>query len=163
MREVAYTSWISPGLRRLSMSDLLHPSVPPPAADCPPPLDGTLRIAMASLGRCRRSVCALPLFAPSERLHRGLIALVAWYERLCEDDRYTNDALDEGLRALARITVSPKTSTIPSVIVSARAVRVAEELVAYRRAMEPDPTALEAAMVDLMIAMRRTKSRPAPG
>jgi len=129
-------------------------------ADCPAPLDGTLRIAMASLSRCRRSVCALPLFAPSERLHQGLGGLVAWYLRVCEDDRYTNDAPGEGLRALSRLMTLPKTSTITSVLLSGKAVRVAEELVFYRRTSdperEPDPTPLLAAMSDLMRTMRKT-------
>ncbi|HXX90473.1 MAG TPA: hypothetical protein VEI83_09655 [Acidimicrobiales bacterium] len=145
------------------MNDLLRTPVGPPGGDCPSPLDGTLRIAMASLGRCRRSVCALPLFAPAERLLRGLNGLVAWYQRVCEDDCYANAAPSEGLRALSRMSRDPKTSDLPSVIVSTKAVRVAEELVAYRAVMgvggEPDSSALLGAMEELVVAMRKTRRR----
>ena len=147
------------------MEDLLRPHVGVSDPDCPPPPDATVRIAMASLGRCRRSVCALPLFAPFERLLRGLNGLVAWYQRVCEDDRYTNAAPVEGLRALSRMLTDPKTSDLPSVAVSAKAVRVAEELVAFRGATdlgaEPDLSALQGAMEELVVVMRKTR-RPLP-
>ena len=143
------------------MKDLLHHPKNTTSVDCPKPDDGTVRIAMASLTRCRRSVCSLPLLAPSEPLHRRLAGLVAWYQRVCEDDRYTNDAPKEGLRALSRMAMLPKTSDMPSVIVSAKAALVAEELVLYRRAVdlggEADPTLMHATMSDLMVAMRRTE------
>jgi hypothetical protein len=127
--------------------------------DCPSPRDGDLRVAVAALWRCRRSVRSLPLLAP--RLSRSLGGLAAWYERVGEDDRYANAAPAEGLRALERMSMHHETSALSAVVVGHRAVAVANELVAYQRQVDAgdsgDPIALQVAMSGLAVAMRSTK------
>jgi len=126
------------------------------------PRDGLESFALASIQRWRRIVIPLPLTAQSEDQETKLRGLVAWYERVCGDDRYSSAAPVEGIEALLAIALG---STLHDLFVSMarEAIRVAEELVRYRQLMRDsgraDPRSREIARARLELSISTARER----
>ncbi|HXW80301.1 MAG TPA: hypothetical protein VEJ84_12425 [Acidimicrobiales bacterium] len=126
------------------------------------PRDGLESLALASIQRWRRIVTPLPLTAQSEDQEKKFRGLVAWYERVCADDRYSSAAPVEGIEALLAI---PLGNTMHDLFVSMarEAIRVAEELVNYRRLMSEsghaDPRARDIARARLELSISTARER----
>lgn len=93
-------------------------------------------IAVAGLGRWTRFVRPLPLLSLSDGQHRSLNTLVAWYERVCADERFANPPPTDALQALALLLPGLPPSSAETLVIARGAIRVAEELVDYRRLLE---------------------------
>ena len=89
-------------------------------------------LALASIQRWNRFVRPLPLSAQSEEQQRQFRGLVAWYERVCADDQYSNSPPVDGIEALFAM---PLECTLHDRFLSVvrEAIRVAEELVRCRQ------------------------------
>ena len=119
-------------------------------------------LALASIQRLRRVVSPLPVSAQSEDQQRKFRELVAWYERVCVDDRYSNPPPVDGVEALFAM---PLGNSLHDRFVSIvrDAIRVAEELVRYRQLVgnfvRADPRSCEIARARLELSILSTRAR----
>ncbi|HXX90961.1 MAG TPA: hypothetical protein VEI83_12155 [Acidimicrobiales bacterium] len=90
---------------------------------------------------------------------RGLGCLVAWFERVGNDEHYADPAPTEATAALTQMSRQGRFATIHTVVVGRATLRVAQEVVAYRWAIqcgsEVDEEALERAEGQLLEVLRR--------
>lgn len=136
------------------------------AGDCPdfpdpsPSLEQVTRNAVAALERWRHWVRSLPRVANGE--HRvALQGLVAWYERLCVDDRYANPPPVDGMDALFQTEQERSSATAKELVAARWAVRVAEELVNCRQVVNQagDEAAITVGVSRLEMALHGAHER----
>lgn len=113
-------------------------------------------VARSALDHWRHIVRASLLTAPLDGVQSALRGLAAWYERMCIDPDHCNPAPPEGLAAsvaLERTAVGPTERRIE---VTHWAVRVAQELAAYRAQFSStgeSPVAIGLALAKLDVAL----------
>ena len=93
--------------------------------------EATTRMAVAAMERWRLSVRSLPTLSSEHESPLG--GLVAWYERVCVDERYAIPPPVEGMDALFVIEQERSAAAARGLVVARWAVRVAEELVLCRQ------------------------------
>ncbi len=90
-------------------------------------------LARAGLERWARYVRLIPLVAVLEEHRQALRTLVNWYERVCSHDDFVDEVPTEGEGVLSDLGLSHLRSASDPFAVAQAAVRIAGELVDYRR------------------------------
>ena len=93
--------------------------------------------ATVVLGRCLALVGALPQLVGAQQHEAVVRELVTWYERVLADDEYRAEPPTQGLDALVDelVHVSIPPSDYAELAKGRSAIRVAEELVSWRRSL----------------------------
>lgn len=90
-------------------------------------------LARAALERWSRFVHLLPSVAVLETHRDALRALVSWYERVCDDENFTDPPPGDASDVLSEIGLSHLRPASDPFAVVQGAVRIAAELVDYRK------------------------------
>ncbi len=92
-------------------------------------------LARSALDHWKPAVRGIPFLDPSGETSAALSRLVDWYERICIDDLYNKPA---PLACLDALIVIERSHSSRRVVMTHWAVRVAQELVEYRRELRND-------------------------
>jgi len=126
---------------------------------CDPPESAqTVRTAVAAMERWRHWVRSLPVMAGEE--HRtALRGLVAWYERVCADERYASFPPVEGMEALLLVEHERSGATARGLVAARWAVRVADAVAKCRQVSDGDDQARVVALAKLEVALHEALAR----
>ena len=96
-------------------------------------LERVAHLARAGVERWERHVRLLPLAPMTDSCRLALRGLVAWYERVCVDERFIGDPPEDGMDALSQLGQSHVRPPSDPFVTAQSAILVAAELVDYRK------------------------------
>lgn len=129
----------------------------------PPGFEQTTTTAVAALQHWRHPVRSLPMLGTGEH-GIALRGLVAWYERVCVDERYANPPPADGLGALMLTEQERSAATAEGFLVAWWAIRVAEELVRCRQLAQEErgEAAVSVGLARLDVSLQTALERIGP-